>query len=76
MAHCIADFSADIIKITIDLATMGFNDADELELIRTVATEIRAFCTYALIVIQQCGVKDPDTGPICAGGGVKGGGDA
>ena len=53
MAHCIADFSADIIKITIHLVTMGFNDAEQLEWIRTVATEFRAFCTYAMIVIEH-----------------------
>jgi len=42
-------------------------------LIRTVATEFRAFCTYALIVIEHTEVKGPDTRRICAGGGVKGG---
>jgi hypothetical protein len=75
-AHCIADFSADIIKITIHLATMGFNDAGQLECIRNVATEFRPFCTYAMIVIEHTEVKDPDTERICVEGRSEGEGDA
>jgi hypothetical protein len=38
-----------------------------------VATEFRAFCTYAVFVTEHTEVKDPDTGRICARGRGEGG---